>query len=162
MGRTIIIEPLTREAFEPFGAVIEAAGEPSFLINGGLCGRYHDLARPELTDTAGAVSLSVGKSDAVELPMTLDLMERHPLGSQAFVPMNGTRILVIVAPDDSGRPGTPRAFVSNGSQGIQYKAGCWHGILAPLSGPSDFLIVDRVGSGKNIEEYHFDEPFTVE
>ncbi|MHC8509681.1 MAG: ureidoglycolate lyase [Rhodospirillales bacterium] len=162
-SRTIKTEPLTREAFAPFGAVLEAEGEPDHMINSGLCGRYHDLARPEAAGADGAVALSVGKSDAASLPLTLTLMERHPLGTQAFVPMNGTRIVVIVAPDAGGAPGTPRAFLSNGAQGVQYKPGCWHGVLAPLSGPADFLIVDRVGgAAPNLEEHRFDAPYVIE
>lgn len=162
MNRRIRVEPLTRDAFAPFGSVIEAVGEPSFLINAGRCGRYHDLAQPEIADSRGAIALSVAKSAPVSLPLTLDLMERHPLGSQAFVPMNGTRLLVVVALDREGAPDTPRAFVSNGAQGVQYRANCWHGVLAPLSGPSDFLIVDRVGAGSNLEEHRFQSPYTVE
>lgn len=162
MSTVIPLEPLTSEAFAPFGHVIEAMGDPSFLINEGRCGRYHDLARPEIAGEGGAVTLSVGRSDAVRLPFSLDMMERHPLGSQAFVPMAGTRFVVTVAPDDDGVPGRPRAFLTNGDQGIQYRMSCWHGVLAPLAGPSDFLIVDRVGDGSNLEEHRFKTPYTVQ
>lgn len=161
-SRTVKTEPLTREAFAPFGAVIDAEGAPNYMINSGLCGRYDDLARPEILGEDGAVALSIGRSDEVRLPLTLDLMERHPLGTQAFVPMNGTRIIVVTAPDEGGAPGTPRAFLSNGAQGVQYKPNCWHGVLAPLSGPSDFLIVDRMGRGENLEEHRFTEPYVIE
>ncbi len=161
MTGTLTAEPLTREAFAPFGDVIEAQGEPSFMINGGRCGRYDDLARPRTVDEDGHVSLSVAQSDPAVFPMTLDLMERHPLGSQAFVPIEGARLLVTVAPDAGGKPGEPRAFLSNGKQGIQYKPNTWHGVLAPLSGPSAFLIVDRIGGGGNLEEYIFQTPYTV-
>ncbi|MEQ8335350.1 ureidoglycolate lyase [Nisaea sp.] len=160
MSRTIRAEPLTAEDFAPFGTVIEAAGSPSFMINAGLCGRYHDLARPE-TDTDGTVSLSVGRSEAVTLPLSLTMMERHPFGSQAFVPMAGDRFLVIVAEDRDGAPGTPRAFLTNGHQGIQYRMNCWHGVLAPVTGPANFLIVDRVGPGDNLEEHHLAAPYTI-
>lgn len=162
MSQTIKTTPLTAEAFAPFGSVIEATGDPNFMINGGLCGRFHDVARPQTTDEDGAVSISVGKSEAVSLPLSLSMMERHPLGTQAFVPMNGAQFVVIVAPDDHGKPGQPSAFLTNGSQGIQYNANCWHGVLAPLSGVSDFLIVDRIGAGDNLEEHFFETPYTVE
>ncbi|MDW3207916.1 MAG: ureidoglycolate lyase [Alphaproteobacteria bacterium] len=161
MSRTIPVEPLTRAGFADFGAVIEASGSPSFMINAGRCGRFHDLARPEWSGEEGAVALSVARSDAVSLPLELDLLERHPLGSQAFIPMNGTQFIVIVAPDENGRPGRPKAFLANGAQGIQYNANCWHGVLAPLDGPSDFLIVDRVGKGANLEEHALDAPYTI-
>ncbi|MBO6562302.1 MAG: ureidoglycolate lyase [Nisaea sp.] len=160
MSRTITAQPLTAEAFAPYGEVLEAAGAPDYMINAGLCGRYHDRARPE-TDAEGKVTLSIGRSDAVSLPLSLKMMERHPDGSQAFVPMNGTRFLVIVAADENGAPGKPEAFLTDGAQGIQYKRNCWHGVLAPLSGPADFLIVDRIGPGANLEEHHLPEPYTI-
>ena len=161
MSRILKAEPLTRDAFAPFGDVIDAEGDPSFMINNGRCGRFHDVARPETVDGDGRIALSVAHSDPAELPMALGLMERHPLGSQAFVPMEGTRLIVTVAPDDGGKPGTPRAFLSSGRQGIQYKPNTWHGVLAPLAGPADFLIVDRIGAGDNLEEHVFQEPYTV-
>jgi len=161
MTTVISLEPLTAAAFAPFGVVIEAIGDPSFMINNGMCGRYHDLARPEVTGAEGAVSISVARSDAIKLPLSLTMMERHPLGSQAFVPMNGDRLIVTVADDDDGKPGHPRAFVSAPGQGIQYSMNTWHGVLAPLSGPSDFLIVDRAGAGDNLVEHHFETPFIV-
>lgn len=162
MARTIKAQPLTAEAFAPFGHVIEAAGQPSFFINNGRCGRYHDLARPAVHGAGAAVALSVGRSDPVRLPYTLDLLERHPLGSQAFVPMAATPMLVMVAPDADGCPGDPVAFLSRPGQGVQYHAGTWHGVLAPLAqGSADFLIVDRVGPGANLEEYRLAEPCLI-
>lgn len=161
MERRIIAKPLTAAAFSPFGTVIEAAGEPSFFINAGRCGRYHDLARPDVRGGDGAVAISIGRSDAAPMPLALDLLERHPLGSQAFVPMAATQMLVVVAPDEGGKPGEPVAFLSGPGQGVQYHAGTWHGVLAPLEGPSDFLIVDRVGTADNLEEVRLAEPWTV-
>jgi ureidoglycolate lyase len=158
---TIKAQPLTAEAFAPFGQIIEAAGEPSFFINKGRCGRFHDLARPEMLGEGAAVALSVGRSDSVSLPYTLDLLERHPLGSQAFVPMAATPMLVMVAPDVGGKPGEPVAFLSQAGQGVQYHTGTWHGVLAPLEGPANFLIVDRVGLGDNLEEVPLAQPFLI-
>ncbi len=86
--QTIHIEPLTAAAFAPFGEVLCASGRPSYLINNDKCGRYHDLARPEISEQqTGHVGLSVFRAEAYSLPHTLDMMERHPLGSQAFAPM---------------------------------------------------------------------------
>jgi ureidoglycolate lyase len=165
MNKVLHLTPLTQESFAPYGVVIEASGAPDFMINNGMCGRYHDLARPEFAGGDGAISLSVARSDPVELPLKLGMMERHPLGSQAFVPMNGTALIVTVAPDENGAPGSPVAFLSTPGQGIQYHANIWHGVLAPLpvqAGPSDFLIVDRVGDANNLVEHFFDTPFIVE
>ncbi len=161
MTRMIEVQALTAEAFAPFGTVIEAAGKPSFMINAGRCGRYHDVARPQVLDAAGAVAISVGRSEGVSLPMSVDLLERHPLGSQAFIPMATARMVVVVAPDAGGPPGMPVAFLSEPGQGVQYDAGTWHGVLAPLDEGADFLIVDRVGEGANLDEVVLEAPFTV-
>jgi ureidoglycolate lyase len=161
MARELQALDLTAEAFARYGTVIEAAGDPNFMINAGRCGRYHDLARPQVLDEEGAVSISIGRSDAVTLPMSVDLLERHPLGSQAFVPLGEARMVVVVAPDAVGAPGQPVAFVSRAGQGVQYHAGTWHGVLAPLDEAADFLIVDRVGEGSNLDEVYLDLPFTV-
>ena len=67
----------------------------------------------------------------------------------------------VVAPDEGGRPGAPVAFLSGPGQGVQYHAGTWHGVLAPLEGPADFLIVDRVGTADNLEEVTLAEPWEV-
>ena len=160
---TLIAQPLTQAAFAPFGQVIEAAGDPSFFINAGRCGRYHNLARPQVLDPPeGAVAISIGRSEAAPLPLPLDLLERHPLGSQAFIPMGQAQMLVIVAPDMQGAPGQPLAFLSAPGQGVQYHPNTWHGVLAPLTGPADFVIVDRVGSGSNLEEHHLAVPILVQ
>ena len=158
--RSIAAEPLTREAFAPFGDVIEAAGA-SFPINGGMCDRFHDLARLEFAGEAGRAAISLGWGRPYALPHAFDLVERHPLGSQAFVPMTEDPFLVVVAPDAAGRPGAPRAFLTNGSQGVNYLRGTWHGVLTPLARPAAFLIVDRIGGGVNLEEFHYPEPWVV-
>lgn len=161
MGKRIVATPLTAAAFAPFGTVIEAADEPSFFINEGRCGRYHDLARPIVLDAAGHVAISIGRSDAAPMPLVPDLLERHPLGSQAFIPLDGARMLVVVAPDREGVPGEPVAFLSGPGQGVQYHPNTWHGVLAPLAGPAAFLIVDPVGAGDNLEEYRLREGYSV-
>ena len=89
------------------------------------------------------------------------MVERHPLGSQAFMPLSPEPFLVIVAADESGKPGIPRAFMTNGSQGVNYPANAWHGVLTPLAGEQRFLVVDRGGDGNNLEEFVFDEAFVV-
>lgn len=150
--------PLSAAAFAPFGDVLEARGQPDRLINDGLCGRFHDRAR---IDCAGPVGVSVFDARPRALPYRFDLVERHPLGSQAFVPMGGQPFLVIVAPDEEGRPGTPLAFVSEPGQGVNYLRNTWHGVLAPLHAPGLFAVIDHVGAGPNLEEHRFDTPFTV-
>ena len=158
-ARTLVLEPLTAAAFAPFGDVIEAAGE-SFPINAGLCDRFHDRARMDFTGD-GRAGISVAFGRPYPLPLTFSLVERHPLGSQAFVPMHEDPFVVVVAPDEGGRPGTPRAFLTAPGQGVNYLRNIWHGVLTPLGRPGRFLIVDRIGTGVNLEEFTYDTPWTI-
>lgn len=159
MERTIRIEPLTAAAFAAFGDVLEARGAPDRIINEGLCGRYHDRAR--LDFGSGRAGLSVFDAVPRALPYAFSLIERHPEGSQAFLPMTAHPFLVIVAPDAGGRPGRPRAFVTDGAQGINLMRGTWHGVLTPLHAPGLFAVVDRIGEGANLEEYRYAAPWRV-
>ena len=159
MSRRIRAEPLTAEAFAPFGEVLEAAGAPDRIINRGLCGRWHDRARLDFGD--GRAGISVFLAEARALPHALDLLERHPDGSQAFLPMHANPWLVTVAPDAGGVPGTPRAFLAGPGQGINLHRGTWHGVLTPLETPGLFAVVDRIGPGANLEEHPLDPPWTV-
>ncbi len=161
MSRVIRTEPLTAAAFAPFGDVLEAAGEPDKIINQGLCGRYHDRARLDF-GPGGRAGISVFDAEPRELPYTLDLLERHPEGSQSFLPMSAAPFLVVVAPDAGGHPGTPRAFLTTPGQGVNYHRGTWHGVLTPLSAPGLFAVVDRIGETANLEEVRLDPPFVVE
>ncbi|MEO0763291.1 MAG: ureidoglycolate lyase [Pseudomonadota bacterium] len=157
MERLIGAEPLEAAAFAPFGEVIEAVGTPR-VINAGRCRRYHDLARVDLAGEDARAALSIFRSEAVTLPYRFDLVERHPLGSQAFVPLGPDPFLVIVAPEG---PGRPRAFLTRPGQGVNLGRGVWHGVLTPLDRPADFAVVDREGAGTNLEEHRYDTPWTV-
>ena len=152
-------EPLTAQGFAPFGDVLDTTGTPDRMINAGLCARFHDRARIDIAD--GRAGLSVFDAVARSLPYAFDLVERHPLGSQAFVPMTQASFLVIVAPDEHGTPGTPRAFLTNGAQGINLHRGIWHGVLTPLQAPGLFAVLDRIGEEPNLEEYRYPLPWTV-
>ena len=156
--RSIVIEPLTPATFAPFGDVIEAAGA-SFPINAGMCDRFHDLARVDVQ--GGRLGISVGRARPYALPLALGFVERHPLGSQAFVPMSEDPFLVIVAPDEEGRPGRPRAFLTAPGQGVNYLRGTWHGVLTPLGRAASFVIVDRIGDGANLEEHAYETPWEI-
>jgi ureidoglycolate lyase len=152
-------QPLTAAAFAAFGDVLEAVGAPDKIINQGLCGRHHDLA--QLDFGAGRAGISLFKAQPRALPFHLDMMERHPEGSQAFLPMSWDPFLVIVAPDAGGRPGRPLAFVTAPGQGVNYHRGTWHGVLTPLAEPGLFAVVDRIGAGPNLQEHWFDQPYEV-
>ena len=160
--RTIRATPLTREAFAPFGDVIDTEGAHHFPINGGRCERYHDLATVEATGPNARVLISIFKGTPYAFPLELTLVERHPLGSQAFMPLTPAPFLVVVCPDaPDGGPGTPHAFVTRPGQGVNYPAGRWHAVLTPIAAPQDFLVVDRGGDGSNLEEHHFEEPWII-
>lgn len=159
--RTIAIEPLTSEAFSPFGQVIALAGAHHYPINAGMTERYHDLARVELGGVHARPLISIFRGQPYSLPLALKFVERHPLGSQAFYPLSTNPWLVIVAEDNSGTPTRLRAFRPEPGQGVNIAMNTWHGVLTPLVAESDFLVVDRGGDGNNLEEHHFDQPWLI-
>ncbi len=153
----LTIEPLTRAGFAPYGDVIESGERDSFFINNGMAERYHDLARVEVSvEDAGAI-IGLVKSKKYEMPRKLDHAEHHPLGSQAFVPLDDTPFIVVVAsPCDLPRPEDFHAFVTDGKQGINYHPGTWHHVLLTPYSAMTFLCVDRVGAGNNCIDHFFD------
>ena len=159
MTRKIGIEPLSSEAFAPFGDVLDVSGDPDQIINQGLCGRYHDRATLDFSD--GRAGISLFHAEPRMLPMTLEMVERHPCGSQAFIPMSAKSFLVIACEDDGGKPGLPMAFLTEPGQGINFHRNTWHGVLTPLHEPGIFAVIDRIGDGANLEEHWFDAPFTI-
>jgi ureidoglycolate lyase len=159
MTRQIVIQPLTRGAFARFGDVIDCAGDPDKIINQGQCGRYHDRAQLEFAE--GRAGVSLFNAEPRSLPYRLEMVERHPEGSQCFIPMGGKGFLVIVASDVEGRPGTPLAFLTEPGQAVNFHRGIWHGVLTPLQPPGLFAVVDRIGPGANLEEVWFEEPYLI-
>lgn len=156
----ITARPLSAEAFAPFGDVLSADGEPDRLINQDLCERYHDRAALDF-GSDGHAGISLFKAELRTLPHTLEMMERHPDGSQAFVPMDVHPFLVIVARDDGGKPGEPLAFLTHGGEGVNYHRGTWHGVLTPLAGNGLFAVIDRIGDTPNLQEHWFGTPYKV-
>lgn len=159
--KTIVAEPLTRQAFAPFGDVIEVEGAERVLINNGKCQRFHDLAKVEAAGENARVLINIFHGEPCELPLRLTMVERHPLGSQAFMPLSPRPFLVVVCPDEDSQPGTPRAFITRPGQGVNYARGTWHGVLTPIGDKQEFLVVDRGGDGNNLEEFFFSEPFEI-
>lgn len=157
---TLVAQPLTSAAFVPFGTVLEIGSGPFLSINEGRCRRFHDLARPDVVD--GAAGVSLFQAEIRPTPCPISMMERHPLGSQCFLPMDGSEYLVVVAPDQNGRPSGATAFHARGDQGVNYNRNVWHAVLTPISGRGLFAVVDRIGEGKNLEEHWFDTAITVE
>ncbi|MBA4775600.1 MULTISPECIES: ureidoglycolate lyase [Agrobacterium] len=155
------IKPLTKEAFASFGDVIETTPSSMRHINGGQTERHHALAAPEAAGEGARVILNIFRGQPRVFPHEIEMMERHPLGSQSFSPLSGRPFLVVVADDDGGRPGRPQVFLARGDQGVNYRRNVWHYPLMPLQAVSDFLVADRDGPGNNLEEYFFDEPYMI-
>ena len=165
-GKILAVEPLTREAFAPFGDVIATAGAKSFLINNGTTERFHDLAKVVTAGEGARTLLSIFRRLPFSPPIELKMMERHPLGSQAFMPLSPRPFLVAVARDEDGRPGCPRVFLvrpeGESLIGVNYARNVWHHPLISLEGTSEFLIVDRGGEGNNLEEFFFGEACRID
>ena len=151
--QSLPVQRLTRAAFAPYGEVLDTDGAASFAINGGRAQRFHALAELDALAEKGRGVISIFRTEPVQLPFSLGLLERHCLGSQAFMPLNGQRFLVVVAPDTGdGRPGVPVAFLTDGQQGVSFRRGTWHHPLLALLARCDFLVVDRDGPVIDCEE----------
>ncbi|KJY81900.1 ureidoglycolate hydrolase [Vibrio galatheae] len=155
--RRLTIEPLTKQAFAEFGDVIEVDNSDYFMINNGSTRRYHKLATTDVQDQGGEAIISIFQATPLSYPLTINMLERHPLGSQAFVPLLGQPYLIVVAPKgDAPSLSSCRAFWSNGRQGVNYHKGVWHHPVLALTDQDQFLIVDRGGEGHNCDEVYFD------
>lgn len=158
----ITIQPLTKQAFAPFGDILEVENAASsFWINNDKCHRHHDLAKVETTGENPRTLINIFAGQPYALPLQLDMVERHPFGSQAFMPLSDRPFLVIVAPDTEDGPGEPLAFMTKPGQGVNYHRNVWHGVLTPLEEPANFLVVDRGGDGNNLEEFFYKAPFII-
>ncbi|MCK2184225.1 ureidoglycolate lyase [Halomonas getboli] len=154
--------PLTPEAFAPFGEVIDTRTSDYFHINAGRTRRYHDLAKVETLGEQARALISIFVSQPVALPLELAFLERHPQGSQAFMPLHEERFIVVVAPSGEAiDPAEVRAFVTDGRQGVNYAAGTWHAIQSVLEREGEFLVVDRGGEGNNCDEHPIDIRVTL-
>lgn len=148
----IVAAPLTRAAFAPYGDVIEKPGAAHFTINQGQAERFHDLARIDVTAAAGRPVVSIVAAKSAPRPLTLRLMERHPISSQVFMPLEPAPLVVVVAPaGPAPRPRDIRAFLTDGRQGINYAPGTWHHPLLALT-DAEFLVIDRTGPGTRFNQ----------
>ena len=156
---TITAKPISAQAFAPYGDLIQVDGTPDKLINQGLCGRHHDKARLDFGD--GRAGISLFDAQARQFPHIVEMVERHPDGSQAFIPVSGVPMIVVVADDQDGTPVNLQAFVTAPGQSINLLRGVWHGVLAPLGSGGQFIVVDRIGDGPNLQEHWFETPYMV-
>ena len=160
MTRTLSPVPLTSANFAPFGDVVEVRGDP-FSINYGQTERYHDLARINVNAVGGHTLVSIFRSTPLALPtpsgkypcgIKIEIMERHPLSSQMFMPLSDNPYLVVVAPKGAFDESKIEVFLASSDQGVNYHAGTWHHYSLALNAVSDFLVVDRGGDGDNCDE----------
>jgi ureidoglycolate lyase len=156
--------PLTKEGFAPYGDVIEMEGAKHYAINSGSVERYHDLANIHADHADGGRAIvSLAKINiAGSFPFKFNLVERHPRGSQAFIPMFEAPVVVVVAkPAETINPADLKAFVTNGMQGFNYHPGTWHMPLMSDQVGRMFVVIDRAGHGCNCDEFSF-ENATIE
>jgi ureidoglycolate lyase len=154
----LIASPLSRSGFEPFGEVIQAEGSRHYTINEGWADRYHDLACVDVTAAGGRPLINIFRARPRTLPLKIKGVERHALGSQAFIPLGRSRFVVVVAPSGAApKPSDLRAFVTDGVQGVNYRPGVWHHPLLALDQVSDFVVIDRGAAETDCEETVFVE-----
>ena len=152
-----IINPIkiTKENFFDFGNVISSENIKAIDINAGYAKRFDDLANINTLKDEGKTIVSIFSALKRSFPMKIDMMEKHPLGSQAFIPIKETIFLCFVAP--SGKLpeiSKIRSFIIPPKTGINYKPGIWHfpGISTE---DTDFLVIDRKGAGENLIIHQF-------
>lgn len=156
----LIPAPLTAAAFAPFGDVIAAQGQPRG-INYGVTQRFHDLAKIDCQEAGGRAIVNIFRSQPPTFPFAVKVMERHPLSSQAFMPLCGRPFLVVVAPPGPFARSAVRAFRAAPGQGVNFARGTWHHFNLALEGESDFLVIDREGGGDNCDEIALDPPLLL-
>jgi ureidoglycolate lyase len=171
MTRTLTVLPLTAERFAPFGDVIETSVEDKQAMNSSKFERYSDLAQINVGADAGgrpSISIAVCRT-ATALPYRVDMLERHPLGSQAFIPLTRFPFVVVVAPAaEEVEVDEITAFVTNGRQGINYHQGVWHMPMISMQRGQEFLIIDRAmedekgEEGDNCDEHYLSDPILID
>ena len=160
-GCLLTARPLTAEGFAPFGTVIDTRTVAPRPMNAGKARRFHDLAEIRVSGEEARAVVGLVEAEPYPVPLVFSLVERHPFGSQAFIPLSAAPFLVVVCPDEDGRPGRPQPFLTAPWQGVCYAPHTWHGVLAPFGQPQNFVVVDRAGGGVNLEEFTYDEAWTV-
>ena len=147
-----IITPtqITKENFSKFGDMITTENIKPLEINNGYAKRFDEIAKLDTSSENGETTISIFSALKRSFPMKIDMMEKHPLGSQAFIPMKETTFLTLVAPEGA-KPKIEKieSFIVPQGNGVNYKAGVWHFPLISTE-DMDFLVVDRKGSGDNL------------
>jgi len=161
----IIIKPkmINKENFKKFGDMITTNGIKPLEINDGYAKRYDGIATLDAKKDNGESIISIFSALKRSFPMKVDMMEKHPLGSQAFIPMKETTFLAFVSPEgDKPDLDKVEAFIIPKGVGVNYNAGIWHFPLIATE-DMDFLVVDRKGEGDNLVLHDLnDENITLE
>ena len=161
-NKQIIPKVLTPENFAQFGDVIEVNDNAkNFSINDGFTQRYHDLAEVDVTQENGRTLINIFRSTPLEQPVSIKMMERHPLSSQAFIPMGQQPFLVVVAPKGELDISKIEVFLASSNQGVNYHKGTWHHYCLALHQVSDFIVVDRGGAGANCDSITLDGSLVI-
>jgi ureidoglycolate lyase len=153
-------EPLTKDAFARFGDVVEIDGHTPLHINQGFALRFDNLAHIDVASDGGQSKVSLFTANPRPMPIVINLMERHPLGSQLFYPLQDKPWLVVVCADPTDSK-TFRAFSATGRQGVNYNRNTWHFPLLVFESESRFIVVDRIGPGKNLDEVELAVPLSL-
>jgi len=150
-------KPITQENFSKFGDMITTKNLESLEINDGYAKRYDNIANLNTSKDNGQTTISIFSALKRSFPMKINMMEKHPLGSQAFIPMKETTFLSFVAPEgDKPDLNKIEAFIIPPGIGINYKPGTWHFPLISTEN-MNFLVVDRKGSGNNLVVENLDK-----
>ena len=153
----IIIRPkkITRKNFKKFGDLICTKKIRPININNGYAKRFDNLCKINTSLRKGNTIVSIFSAKKRKFPMSIKMMEKHPLGSQAFIPMNETKFFVFVAPKGK-KPNinSIKSFLVPKQTGINYKPGIWHFPLISTKN-MNFLVIDRKGIGNNLKIYNF-------
>ena len=156
----LIPVPLNPTSFMEFGSVLDRKLTKQIAINQDTTTRFHKMATVKVLPPDAGVILSIFRGTNRGYPLEINMMERHPLGSQAFFPLSEEPWLIVVAPDAGNKPDKNKMQCLRvaGNQGVQYNCNVWHHPLLILSKTQDFFVVDRDTDGNNLDEYFFEKP----
>jgi len=158
MSITLMCESLTAESFAPYGDVIQKQGNRPLDMNSGMAKNYRALGLVNTQANKGESVISIVESQQYKLHSKLTVVERHPLGSQAFIPQSNTPFIVIVAVAGEWQGSDLlKAFKTDGLQGVNYHVGTWHSPLFTPFGKMDFICIDRQGNGNNCDVIKLDK-----
>ena len=153
--KVIKAKNISKKNFSKFGQIIDTSKKNPININNGYAKRFDNLINVDTSKKRGKAIVSIFNAKKRKFPMKIDMMEKHPLGSQAFIPMEDTKFLIFVAPKgDKPNINKIQSFVVPRQTGINYKTGIWHFPLISTKN-MNFLVVDRKGKGKNLVIHKF-------